>query len=179
MKQIFTHPVYRFVILFSLLFIAWYLFYDLWLHPEGIMDEKIIDTTILFSSSILEWIGYDIYTHGTRQIGIEGTSGLFIGDNCNAITLMALFSGFIIAFPGKIKNKIWFIPSGCLVLFFANVMRICALAIIEVYSYTWMQFNHTYTFTIIIYGLIFLLWMLWVKKFSGFQLPVRINEETK
>lgn len=179
MKQVLSNPLLRFFVLFSVLFLFWYFIYDLWLHPQGIIDEKIIDVTIIFSSDILEWMGYDTYTYGARQMGIEGTSGLFIGDNCNAITLMALFSGFIIAFPGKIKNKLWFIPAGCLLLFFTNVMRICALAVIEVYSYTWMQFNHTYTFTIIIYGLIFLLWMLWVKKLSGFQLPGRINEETK
>jgi hypothetical protein len=31
----------------------------------------------------------------------------------------------------------------------------------------WLSFNHDYTFTLIVYSFVFLLWWIWVNKFSG------------
>ncbi|MFZ5553430.1 MAG: exosortase X [Bacteroidota bacterium] len=170
MKTILSQPVYRFVILFSLLFVLWYVVYDLWLHPEGSIDQWIIDQTIILSTGLLESMGYVITTDGNREMAVEGSSGVRIGDNCNAITLIALFSGFVLAYPGRLKRKLWFIPAGILLIFFANVIRISVLAIFASWSRDWVEFNHTYTFTLLMYGLIFLMWLWWVEKLSGFQL---------
>jgi len=51
-----------------------------------------------------------------------------------------------------------------------NVLRIVALAIIETYSYEWTEFNHTYTFTLLMYVFIFGLWLFWINKFSGIKI---------
>jgi len=37
------------------------------------------------------------------------------------------------------------------------------LAIINYVAPQYVEFNHTYTFTLFVYGIIFLLWMWWVK----------------
>jgi exosortase family protein XrtF len=126
----------------------------------------VIDSTIIISKWILELFGYVVFTGVERVIGVDGTGGLWIGDNCNGIALFALFTGFIIAYPGNWKKKAIFIPLGILLIEFMNVLRVVCLAILDTYSRKWTEFNHTYTFTIIIYGCIFLLWMLWVNKVS-------------
>lgn len=177
MKDILAHPVYRFVIIFSSLFIGWYIVYDLWLHPAGNLDQFIIDKTIILSTGFLETLGYTVFTDGNRTIGIEGSSGLIVGDNCNAITLIALFSGFILAYPGNMKKKLWFVPLGCTLIFLGNVFRISSLSVISKWSYEWVNFNHTYTFTLIMYLFIFLMWMWWVEKFSGHSLISKKNAE--
>lgn len=133
----------------------------------GVMDRIVVDNTIIVSQKILGWMGYVVVKGGERMLYIKGTPGIFIGDSCNGISLFALFSIFVVAFPGKHIRKLLFIPMGILLIHFLNILRVVALAIIQTYSYEWTEFNHTYTFTIIIYFFIFVLWMVWVNKFSG------------
>jgi exosortase family protein XrtF len=110
-----------------------------------------------------------------RTLGIDGTHGLWIGDPCNGITLFALFTGFVIAYPGPVKRKIWFIPLGLFAIHIVNILRIVALAFITLYAPSYLEFNHTYTFTIIVYSFVFFLWMLWANKFSKPEEPTSNN----
>lgn len=159
------HPVYRFLTLFGLLSLIWYFLYTYLLQPYTSLDESTIRLTTWFSSGILDALGHTTFVNG-RELRIAGTSGLWIGDNCNAVVLFALFTGFIISFPGDLRSKTWYIPLGLAVIFILNCIRMAALAIIDTYSREWTEFNHTYTFTIVIYGAIFYMWMIWVNNFS-------------
>lgn len=161
------HPLVRFLVYALVLYVAWFVIYELWLHPKQTVDLWVIDITIAISKSILELLGYTVFTGTERLIGIDGTAGLWVGDNCNGLVLFALFAGFIIAFPGPVIKKLVYIPVGILMIQLVNIIRIVVLAIIQTKSYEMTEFNHTYTFTIIIYGFIFFLWMYWVNKLSG------------
>lgn len=158
-------PIYRFLISFAALSVLWYVLYKFILSPYTGIDMFVVDTTLSFSKSILTSLGHNAFIEG-RTIRIAGTGGLWVGDNCNAISLFALFTGFILSFPGQQKSKYWYIPLGILLIFLLNCLRMVILAILDVYSRDWTEFNHTYTFTILIYGFIFFLWMFWVNKYS-------------
>lgn len=170
-------PIVRFLLFFAGLYVLWFLVYDLWLHPEESLDEWIIQWTIYISEHVLQLFGYTIYTDGGRVIAVAGTSGLYVGDSCNSITLVALFSGFIIAWPGIIKRKIIYILLGSFFIFTLNVIRIMVLCILETYSRAYTEFNHTYTFTFLMYAFIFLLWYLWVEKYSGIKTSEKKDAE--
>jgi exosortase family protein XrtF len=161
------NPIVRFLVSILLLLLLWYCLYNLWLHPNETLDLFVIDKTLSASKWILELLGYSVYTGVDRLIGVDGASGLWMGDNCNAISLFAQFSGFIIAYPGKIKFKVPYIIMGILSIEVLNIIRVVTLAILDTKSRAWTEFNHTYTFTIIIYAFIFMLWMIWVNKFSS------------
>jgi len=169
-RSIFKQPVARFLLFLLSFYFGWYLIYNLWIHPAETADMYVIDATIAVSKKILQAFGYVVFTGEERVIGVDGTGGLWIGDNCNGIALFALFTGLIIAYPGNWKRKILFIITGILMIQLLNVLRVVCLAILDTHSRTWTEFNHTYTFTVIIYGCIFLLWMLWVNKYSGASL---------
>ena len=98
-----------------------------------------------------------------QLVGIDGAHPIWIGSPCNALTLFMFFALFVIAFPGSVKKKLWFIPLGIIIIHIANVLRVIALAIINFYAPQYIEFNHTYTFTFLVYSIIFLLWMWWVK----------------
>lgn len=167
MKKLLNEPIVRFLAIGFVLYITWFALYEWWIHPMHWVDKIVIDNTITISRTMLEWLGYETEMIGDRTMRIQGTPGLFIGDSCNGISLFALFSIFIVAFPGKIISKIIFIPVGIAVIHLLNIFRVVILAIIETYSYSWTEFNHTYTFTIIIYGCIFLMWLFWINKYSA------------
>ncbi|MCE3279409.1 MAG: Transrane exosortase (Exosortase EpsH) [Bacteroidetes bacterium] len=159
-------PINRFLILILAFYLGWYLIYNLWLHPAETLDLFVIDITVIISKELLELFGYTVFTGSDRLIGIDGTGGLWIGDNCNGIALFALFTGFIIAYPGNWRKKLYYIPMGILLIELMNILRVVLLAILDTHSRAWTEFNHTYTFTIVIYGFIFLMWMIWVNKVS-------------
>ena len=167
MKKILDEPIARFLLFGLLLYLGWLTLYEFWIHPAGIIDKLVIDNTLHISQKILGAMGYVSERSGNRLLKIQGTPGLFIGDSCNGISLFSLYSIFIIAFPGKILSKIIFVLLGILVIHVLNVVRVITLAVIETYSYEWTEFNHTYTFTILIYAFIFFMWLFWINKFSG------------
>ena len=160
------NPTIRFLIIVFGLYTCWYFLYKTVIQPLQFVDMFVINTTISISKWILELFNYTVFTGTERVIGVDGTGGLWIGDNCNGITLFALFTWFIVAYKGKIKYKIPYILFGIISIELLNVGRIVGLAILDTISRAWTEFNHTYTFTIIIYGYIFLLWMIWVNRFS-------------
>ncbi|MFL5763717.1 MAG: exosortase X [Bacteroidia bacterium] len=160
------NPVARFLLIIFSLYISWYLVYDLWLHPDERFDLFIVDLTLSMAKWILEAMGYLVFTGADRLIGIDGASGLWMGDNCNGITLFALFTCFIIAYKGRIRYKLFFIPAGIILIHLLNVLRVVILAILDTHSRAWTEFNHAYTFNIVILGFIFWLWMIWVNRFA-------------
>ncbi|MEX2596997.1 MAG: archaeosortase/exosortase family protein, partial [Salibacteraceae bacterium] len=175
LKSIFSDPLNRFLIKGLFLFIGWYLIYELWLHPEGTLDLWVIKSLERLSYLVLDGLGYttlsESHVENIRTIGIDGTHGLWIGDPCNGLTLFALFTGFVLAYPGKLKKKAWFIPAGIIAIHLVNVLRIVALSIIIYYfpDPDVLDFNHNYTFTILVYSFVFFLWYLWADKFSGIK----------
>lgn len=169
MNKFLKEPIVKFLAIGFALYIGWLALYEWWIHPAQWVDGFVIDNTIASSRKILGWLGYVTEVDGNRFMRIVGTPGLFIGDSCNGISLFALFSIFIIAFPGKIVSKIIFIPLGILIIHMLNIFRVVILAVIETYSYSWTEFNHTYTFTIVIYACIFGMWLYWVNKYSAYK----------
>lgn len=155
------------------LYLFWYILYDLWLHPKSTLDNLVSTNLAFWSSSILNLLGFiaidsnAVSTDNITVIGVDGTHGLWVGDPCNGITLFALFVGFVIAYPGKIKNKLWFIPMGMLFIHIINILRIVSLCLIVYYSPDSLAFNHTYTFTILVYAFVFWLWLLWSNKYGN------------
>jgi exosortase family protein XrtF len=167
------NPLVRFLLLFITLYTAWYVLYELVINPAGQVDSFVINNSVISTASLLKFLGYTVFTTHSdtiRTVGIDGTSGLWIGDPCDGITLFALFTSFIIAFPGTWKHKTWFIPSGIVAIFAVNVIRITALCLIVLYHPKWLDFNHDYIFKILVFGFIFWLWMIWVNRFSSIRL---------
>jgi exosortase family protein XrtF len=164
-------PVVRFLILGGLGYLAWYLLYELWLHPWGVLDAAVIDNLIATSGSVLGSLGYTLIpeppnAENIRTIGVQGGHLLWIGDPCNGVGLFAVFSLFVLAFPGPWRHKAWFLPVGLLSIHLINVARIVTLCIVVTIDYELLNFNHDYTFYVIVYGWVFLLWWAWVKFFS-------------
>lgn len=155
--------ILRFLLFTFSLCLCWFILYDFWLSS---LEDQLTIKVVNASVALLSALGYNAKA-SDYMIQIDGADMVFVYHACNGMILMALFSGFVIAFPGQWKLKLLYIPFGILVINTVNVLRVTALAInAQYYSHT-VEFNHKYTFTIIVYAVIFALWMLWVKRFSG------------
>ncbi len=162
--------VFVFLLKMAALYTAWTGVYMLILKPDKTLDQAIIHNLIKASEYLLNIFGYKTFTTD-KIVGIENTSGLIISAVCDGLDLFVLFSIFILAFPidtlqtkFKILYKLGFILFGIFIIHALNILRIISLAVIELKSPSSLEFNHSYTFTLIMYVVIFLMWMYWVKK---------------
>lgn len=135
------------------------------LYEEGIyMLTKI---QLLLSKFLLEIMGFTVEIYG-KTIKIIGSYGVHLDRGCLGRNTLGLFIGFIFAFPGKQKSKIWFISLGIIIFIFLNVFRIAGLAITDYCCPEKLDFNHHFVFKIITYISIFFLWVWWVQRYSVF-----------
>ncbi|PCI99637.1 MAG: hypothetical protein COB15_04015 [Flavobacteriales bacterium] len=174
----------RFIIIFLLkaigVYASWYVIYDLWLKKVGTLDNWIVDSIVYFSSKILTSFNYMIYVDN-QTIGIyDAASNVFVGTGCNGLEMMVLFVGFVLIFDGSWKHKIWFIPAGIIILHILNIARVLSLIFIGKYfTLELLEFNHKYTFTIILYVITFFGWMIWVKYFSQTNSNIKKDVKSK
>ncbi len=88
-------------------------------------------------------------------------------EGCNSISVIILFLSFIAAFYSEAKKTIAFMLLGSLLIFNLNILRI-NLFVYGLYFYPkYRDFLHDILFPISIYGLVFLLWLLWIFKLSS------------
>ena len=159
----FDKKITLFLVKALLLYLLWYVLYDLWLVKVGWLDQFLINSIIVSSEFLLNLFDYAIFIYN-QVIGIDGSHGVYIGTPCDGVDIMALFVGFIILFKGKWKDKVWFSILGVLIIHFVNILRVFALILLAFYHPDKLDFNHKYTFTILMYLLVFFGWVIWVNR---------------
>lgn len=164
------NPFYRFLVTGTTLFLAWYFLYEFYLRDHSLIDEWIIDHLAGIAGFVLRLFGYSLTEYSSvpfrTHVGIEGAPGVHIGAPCDGLVLFALFTSFILAYPGKWIHRAWYIPCGLILIHLLNALRVAALTIIVSWKQEWLSFNHDYTFTILVYSVVFALWYIWVNRFS-------------
>ena len=159
----------KFLLTAGTLLLGWLFCYEGYLKHLGQPDAFFTFITAKAGQLILTALGYSTSAQPFEDgilLSLQEVPLLKIADNCNGLAVYALFAGFIAAFPGKGKSKAWFIPLGLSLLFLSNALRVASLSIIQIHYPEWLDFNHKYTFTILIYAQVFALWMLWVNRLA-------------
>ncbi|MBA4056378.1 MAG: exosortase family protein XrtF [Marivirga sp.] len=108
----------------------------------------------------------DNTTKPTSELIFENKRILAIYEGCNGVNVMIIFVAFLIAFGPVTRTLFWFIPLGLAILHLMNLIRIALLFWVAIYLPDFMYFTHKYLFTAILYVVVFLLWVVWVRKFA-------------
>lgn len=166
-----NNPFVRFLFIAATLFIAWFFLFEFIITDHTSFNQFLIESLIDISGGILTVLGFDLIPEPPsdviiRTIGIDGSTGVWVGDPCSGLEIMVIFIIFMLAIPGPWKSKLWFIPAGLVLIHLINAIRVTVLAWLVSKDYSYLDFNHDYTFKVVIYTLIFFLWVLWVKKFA-------------
>jgi len=157
---------------FLILLAVWYFLYEVIIKPNDFYDKHVIAAIATQGKGLLEFFGYTTYIYDSSSNGfmdfvqIANSPGVIIGSGCDGLVIIALFIIFISLFKGPLKHKLWFLPLGVFLIHCLNVLRVAILSIIVLHNPEWLAFNHDYTFVLITYGFVFLLWMVWVNKLS-------------
>ena len=120
------------------------------------------------SSILLEGIGFDSYTEPDLKepfvhLFMNGYHLTNIIEGCNGVSIVILFISFIIAFAQKLKKTFLFILAGTAIIYSMNIVRIAVLTIALLQYPSYNRPLHDIVFPGIIYGTVFILWMVWVR----------------
>ncbi len=158
----------QFVINILLLYAIWLVFYkflrDWWL-VDYLYEEMIYYLTKIqlhLAGAFLKLLGYSVEIY-CKVITINGSNGVLLDRGCLGRNVIGVFLGFILAYPSTFKKKINISVIGVIVFIILNVLRISALAIIELCCPQYLQINHHYVFKIIVYAVIVLMWAIWLR----------------
>ncbi|MDX2189550.1 MAG: archaeosortase/exosortase family protein [Bacteroidota bacterium] len=147
------------------LYLLWFLVYDLWIAPLGIIDTWLNQSVANGGYFLLQKFGFEVCKDGT-SVCINNASTVVIGRGCNGLEIYAIFAGFVVLYRGSWLHKIWFIVAGIAFIYLCNILRVAMLAIDHYNNLKLFQFNHKYTYVFIIYFIVFGLWILWINRFS-------------
>lgn len=148
--------------------------YSFWLSryegPEASIDPA---TKMVARQSVwlikLAGANAEAVPHESRsylKLFFEGDYTARIIEGCNAISVMILFVSFLVAFSGTLKNTVLFAFSGCIIIHILNISRIALLSAAIYHFPEQEHFLHGVVFPLFIYGVVFILWVIWVNRFS-------------
>jgi exosortase family protein XrtF len=169
-------PFFAFLVKFLLFYIVFTFIYKMYLNQYDIannevdfLTEMVANQTHFILSIFTENVSVAphnsdpsimiIYNHKFVARVIEG---------CNAISIMILFAAFVFAFSTHRKKTVLYIIFGVIVIHVLNVIRIAALTFALYYYPKYEEILHGTIFPLFIYSVVFVLWILWVTKFSGY-----------
>lgn len=155
-----------FIIKALITFVVWNVLYYGVIKPNGVIDEWL--TTLVVDGSVwgLNVLGFESMSLD-HVIYINGQHSVLVANQCNGLELIALFVGFLICFPGDIKSKILYVFAGSVIIALSNIVREIALSLNYNYFQASFDLNHKYTYTLIVYALVFVIWKHWLNRYSA------------
>jgi len=169
---------YKSVLRFILIFLGSYFIFSIlyngyleFFQSQKYYPDFFTHLVAVQSETIIESLGYTskILPHQqelSMKLFINNVFLARVVEGCNAISVIILFISFVLSFFAKIKTTFLFILAGTVIIYAMNILRIALLAI-GIYEYPQhSEFLHSIVFPLVIYGTVFLLWIIWVRIFS-------------
>ncbi|MCB0398559.1 MAG: exosortase family protein XrtF [Winogradskyella sp.] len=162
--------IITFLVVYGVLTVSYYLYLNL---SDGSKYYPDFMTNLVArqTNSLLNSIGYEakVIPHpneASMKVIINGKFVARVIEGCNAVSIIILFLSFIVAFAGKLKTTFLYCFAGSIIIYAFNLIRIAILSA-GLYHYPWRkEVLHNVIFPMLIYGTVFLLWMVWVNRFS-------------
>lgn len=166
--------VIKFILTFLLVYAVCSLFYKFYLqYSDGskFYPDYMTNLVAKQTENILNVLGYNakVLPHPkepSMKLFLYGNFIARIIEGCNSISVIILFVSFIMAFSGKLKTTFFYMLSGSVLIYVVNLIRIVFLSLGLHHYPRYSEVLHKVVFPGIIYGMVFLLWIFWVNRFS-------------
>lgn len=177
MKQYFIQyrPFLIFLLKFLLVYAGLSLVYQFYLGSNSSDLKAIDDFTVLVSNQsaqLLNGMNFNAvlsfeFDEPFARLILDNQYVARVVEGCNALSVMILFVSFVIAFKGSFIKTLIFSSVGVLLIHILNIGRIALLVIGLRYYPEYKDLMHDIIFPLFIYGVVFILWIIWVNKFSS------------
>lgn len=167
-------PVIRFIFTFVGTYLLLAFLYSFYLNhwdPGTYYPDFLTHLVAVQSEAVVSTLGYEVEV---RPGFPESNMHLFVNDQfvariiegCNSASIIILFVSFMLAFFGKIKPTLVYIFSGAVIIYVTNILRISLMSV-GIYEFPhYAHFLHSIAFPLVIYGMVFLLWVMWIIIYS-------------
>lgn len=171
-------PFLFFLLRFFLSYLILTILYQIYLNSfdsSSLEVDSITKTVSVQTQQTIELFNYNSHlephpNQNSNMLFVEGKNVARVVEGCNAISVIILFIAFVIAFKGSWKKTMLFILAGSIFIYILNIIRIALIAI-ALYHYPQHEhLLHGVVFPLFIYGVVFLLWVIWVNKFSVYAI---------
>lgn len=167
-------PFLVFLLKFFLSYVLLTIIYQSYLSQFDISKFEIDTFTEIVAKqtkNTIQFLGYDSniapnILQSSFRLYVNEVYVARVVEGCNALSVIILFIAFIIAFKGKTKHTILFLFFGSIFIHFLNIVRIAIIGIALFHFPGQEHILHGVIFPLIIYGIVFILWVIWVNKFS-------------
>lgn len=159
----------KFLVTFLLIYATLNSFYSLWVSSWGTSPDPATQAVTRHTSFFLNVLGQDSYFE-VNPVGPtvrlkEGQKVVLnVFEGCNGISVVVVFVSFLVAFGGRWRAMLWFAPFGIIIIYASNIVRVLLLYWVSRDFSRYFYYVHKYFFTAAIYGVVFVLWWIWVEK---------------
>lgn len=162
--------VIRFIFTFLGTYLLLALLYNLYLNnfdSATYYPDYLTHLVALQSEAVVGAMGYDVeirsgFPEATMHLLVNGKFVARIIEGCNAASIIILFVSFMLAFFGNLKPTLIYTFAGSVIIYVTNIFRIGLMAV-GIYEFPqYAHFLHTIAFPLVIYGSVFLLWVVWI-----------------
>lgn len=145
----------------------------LFLYRTYLNSCKSIDHITKFVASVvLQFLNYINTNFKSIQLDNQSISVYIdykvivkIIEGCNSVSIIVLFLAFIVSFRKDLRSTFFYCILGSTLIFILNIFRISFITY-GVYLYpVYSKVLHDIFFPIIIYGVVLILWIFWIKSF--------------
>lgn len=156
-----------------------FLLYQTYLNAQK--NVKIIHNVDGITKLVANWSGFflkfifndvQLVPHATEasvKVFINGTYLVRVIEGCNSISVLILFTAFIVSFYNRFWRTFSYLLVGNISIFLLNIFRIVFLTFcLDRYSFLG-DILHSIVFPGIIYSYVVLLWFVWIQYFSKFK----------
>jgi exosortase family protein XrtF len=166
--------VIKFLSLFFGSYIVLTLFYQAYLKygpSEHYFPDFVTHQVAEQSYSVTKLLGFNTFitkdpNTASMLIGVQNNYVVRVIEGCNSISVIILFLSFIIAFWNGVKYTLIYIFFGSLIIYVFNILRIALLSLALHFYPEYNDILHDILFPLVIYGVVFLLWLFWIKYYK-------------
>jgi len=110
-----------------------------------------------FKGDVIEWLYCNL--HYT-----DNDTGIRIVWGCSGVKESIMTLLVIVTARGRWKLKLAYIPAGVAFILLLNFIRLTSLTFLVHHHMHWFDFVHGVVFRFVMYGGIFLVWLIWIEK---------------
>lgn len=164
-------PVLFILLRFAIIYLVLFLLYQFYLNRSEVFGLDYFSQWVAKQvAAVQNFFGFTTTTqhlpeYKTERFIVNGEIVSRMVEGCNAASVMILFAAFVLAFYKGFKTII-FVIFGLFFLHVMNVARIVGLNIVLKNYAEYGKIAHDYLFPAFIYGIVVILWLVWIKFFA-------------
>ena len=135
------------------------------------LDIALTKVSVFFTETALNLLGFATFSSGSF-LQILGTPGVKFAFGCLGFREMAFFVVFVLLQFGSWKNKLWYIPTGIVLLIFVNILRAVIIALGQYRNPTQTDMIHDLISPIMMYPTLLFLWLFWLTTYGKYEKPI-------